>query len=152
MTIVKHCTTMPPTTQMGMEANAAPSFPMTPNTMSQPAHAKPAERDAQRVSAMTPLFWLKVVFGGDVKMHARSRVDAVGEQAALRARFEIGSLGRDHGRLARHRDIADSLGRAHKVPDKNGQEVRAVEADRKRRCPQEREPGASLTRKLFQYE
>ena len=72
MTIVKHCTTMPPTTQMGMEANAAPSFPMTPNTMSQPAHAKPAERDAQRVSAMTPLFWLKVVFGGDVKMHART--------------------------------------------------------------------------------
>lgn len=31
--------------------------------MSHAAHERPALRDAQRVSAMTPLFWLNVVLG-----------------------------------------------------------------------------------------
>ena len=40
--------------------------------MSQKAHANPAARDAQRVSAMIPLFCEKVVFGGDVIRHAKN--------------------------------------------------------------------------------
>ena len=34
-----------------------------PNTISHTAQATPALRDAQRVRAMTPLFWLNVVLG-----------------------------------------------------------------------------------------
>lgn len=42
--------------------------------MSQPAHARPAARLAQRVSEMTPLFCEKVVFGGVVMSVARSEL------------------------------------------------------------------------------
>mmetsp|Transcript_40069 Transcript_40069/g.111372 ORF Transcript_40069/g.111372 Transcript_40069/m.111372 type:complete len:341 (-) Transcript_40069:641-1663(-) len=70
-TIEKHISTRPPTTQIGIEDMIAPNLPMTPNRINQQAHAKPAARDAQRVSAMTPLFCEKVVFGGEVKTAAK---------------------------------------------------------------------------------
>ena len=57
-----------------MELNAAPSFPNTPNNISQNAHAKPADRDAHCVSAMTPLFCENVVLGGLVKRQARNEL------------------------------------------------------------------------------
>ena len=57
-----------------MELNAAPSFPNTPNNISQKAHEKPADRDAHCVSAMTPLFCENVVLGGLVKRQARNEL------------------------------------------------------------------------------
>merc|ERR1712100_396426 len=53
-TLAKHWSTRPPTTQMGIDVNAAPNFPNTPKRMSQKAHEKPADRDAHCVSEMTP--------------------------------------------------------------------------------------------------
>ena len=73
-TDAKHWSTRPPTTQIGIELNAAPSLPKTPKRISQKAHAKPAARDAHCVSLMTPLFCEKVVFGGLVKSVARNEL------------------------------------------------------------------------------
>mmetsp|Transcript_50018 Transcript_50018/g.161109 ORF Transcript_50018/g.161109 Transcript_50018/m.161109 type:complete len:205 (-) Transcript_50018:1017-1631(-) len=69
-TIVKHWRMTPPTIGIGMEAIAAPTLPKSPMKMSQPAHAKPAERDAHLVSAMMPLFCENVVLGGEPQRHA----------------------------------------------------------------------------------
>jgi hypothetical protein len=65
---------MPPITQIGMELNAAPNLPKTPKRINQNAHAKPADRDAHRVSAMMPLFCENVVFGGLVKRQAMNEL------------------------------------------------------------------------------
>jgi hypothetical protein len=73
-TLAKHWSTRPPTTQMGIDVNAAPSFPNTPNNISQKAHEKPADRDAHCVSEMTPLFCENVVLGGLVKRQARNEL------------------------------------------------------------------------------
>ena len=73
-TLAKHWSTRPPTTQMGIDVNAAPSFPKTPKRMSQNAHENPADRDAHCVSEMTPLFCEKVVLGGLVKRQARNEL------------------------------------------------------------------------------
>ena len=43
---------------------AAPSRSKQPSRMSQKQQAMPAAREAQRVMAITPLFWEKVVLGG----------------------------------------------------------------------------------------
>jgi hypothetical protein len=43
-----------------------PILPNTPNRKSQTAQAQPAWREATAVSAMTPLFWAKVVRGREV--------------------------------------------------------------------------------------
>ena len=59
---------------MGIDVNAAPSFPKTPKRMSQNAHENPADRDAHCVSEMTPLFCEKVVLGGLVKRQARNEL------------------------------------------------------------------------------
>ena len=47
---------------------------MIPKRINQNAHEKPADRDAHCVSAMTPLFCEKVVFGGLVKRQARNEL------------------------------------------------------------------------------
>ena len=47
---------------------------MTPKRINQNAHAKPADRDAHCVSAMTPLFCENVVLGGLVKRQARNEL------------------------------------------------------------------------------
>ena len=57
-----------------MELNAAPNLPKTPKRINQNAHAKPADRDAHRVSAMMPLFCENVVFGGLVKRQAMNEL------------------------------------------------------------------------------
>ena len=72
--MAKHCNTTPPTTQMGIDENAAPILPMTPKRINQNAQAKPAARDAHCVSWITPLFWENVVLGGDVKSAASSEL------------------------------------------------------------------------------
>ena len=47
---------------------------LLPNIISQKAHEKPTEREAQRVRAMSPLFCEKVVLGGEPKRAARSEL------------------------------------------------------------------------------
>ena len=46
------------------------TLPKMPMNMSQPAQAKPAERETQRVSARMPLFCEKVVLGGEPRAQA----------------------------------------------------------------------------------
>lgn len=47
----------PPRTGFGMARNTPESFPMMPNKMRKKQHQRPAARLAQRVIAITPLFW-----------------------------------------------------------------------------------------------
>mmetsp|Transcript_54216 Transcript_54216/g.172089 ORF Transcript_54216/g.172089 Transcript_54216/m.172089 type:complete len:219 (-) Transcript_54216:1052-1708(-) len=66
ITLANRKIVMPPSTQSGMEAITPANFPRTPKRISQMAHEMPAAREAQRVRAITPLFWEKVVLGGVV--------------------------------------------------------------------------------------
>ena len=120
-------------------------------------HEKPADRDAQRERAMTPLFCEKVVLGGVVKSAARkeltpsarsppwTRGELVGVGVGL------GLAGRgvhlDDARVVRrHLHVAHRLG-GHPVADEDGQEVCNVEADRDgavRPRPEEGERGRLL--------
>ena len=47
-----------------LQYTEVPSVSKQPSKISQKQQAMPAARDAQRVMAMTPLFWEKVVLGG----------------------------------------------------------------------------------------
>jgi len=92
-TIVKHCTMTPPTMGMGMEAMAAPILPKRPMMSSHAAQEKPAEREAQRVSAMMPLFWEKVVLGGEPMRHATMELTpSARTPPAMRASYSSGSV------------------------------------------------------------
>jgi hypothetical protein len=55
------------------------TFPRTPIQMSQMPQAMPARVEAHLVIEMTPLFWLKVVFGIDV-----ARLENIDESASAR--------------------------------------------------------------------
>ena len=54
---------IPPKTEAGMAVKAAANFEKMPMTMRKKQAAYPALRLAQRVKAMTPLFWAKVDIG-----------------------------------------------------------------------------------------
>ena len=71
-TFTKRKVVMPPMTQSGMAEMMPEILARTPKKMSQHPHATPAFLDAHLVSAMTPLFCEKVVFGGLVKSVARN--------------------------------------------------------------------------------
>lgn len=73
-TAVNAWRTRPPTTQIGIEAKAAPKCEKMPRQMSQKAHEKPTEREAQRVTGMRPQFCEKVVLGGEPKRAARNEL------------------------------------------------------------------------------
>ena len=72
MTLAKRKVVMPPSTQSGMDATTPPNLPMSPKRKRNTAQLRPAAREAHRVSAITPLFWEKVVFGA-VVISAASR-------------------------------------------------------------------------------
>ena len=57
----------PPRTGFGMARKTPESLPRTPKRMRKAQHQRPAVRLAQRVIAMTPLFWAKTERGVTVK-------------------------------------------------------------------------------------
>eukprot|EP00967_Tisochrysis_lutea_P140649 scaffold257331_cov27-Tisochrysis_lutea.AAC.2 len=126
-TIVKSCSTMPPTTQMGIEVKRPPTLPKMPNMMSQKAHEKPAEREAQR-----GVGWRGEEAGDE-------RVQTVGEEPALYARVDVRALliHRELRRDVRHANVADSLGGRDEEADEDGQEVLDSKAEREGLDPQE---------------
>mmetsp|Transcript_11358 Transcript_11358/g.13432 ORF Transcript_11358/g.13432 Transcript_11358/m.13432 type:complete len:201 (+) Transcript_11358:716-1318(+) len=62
-TLQKRNVVMPPITQSGMLEMMPDTLAKTPMSRSQIPQQTPARREAHLVSAMTPLFWLKVVLG-----------------------------------------------------------------------------------------
>jgi len=61
---------IPPRTEDGMATSAAANFENTPIMIRKKQQAYPAFRFAQRVRAITPLFWAKVDMGVMVKRQA----------------------------------------------------------------------------------
>ena len=57
---------IPPMTQSGMLEMMPATLENTPSKINHTPHANPARLEAHFVIPITPLFWLKVVFGGDV--------------------------------------------------------------------------------------
>lgn len=62
-TDAKRKVVIPPRTEAGIATSAAENLEKTPMTMRKKQAKYPAVRLAQRVSAMTPLFWAKVDMG-----------------------------------------------------------------------------------------
>ena len=56
-TFAKRNAVMPPSTQSGMVVMNAAILAKSPKKINHAAQAIPAQRDAQRVNAITPLFW-----------------------------------------------------------------------------------------------
>jgi hypothetical protein len=61
MTDPKRKVVTPPRTGLGIERNTPDSLPRTPYRIKKQAQMTPAFRFAQRVKAITPLFWAKIL-------------------------------------------------------------------------------------------
>lgn len=64
-----------------MVVTQPPTLARTPKAMSQMPQAMPAQREAHRVSAITPLFCAKVVLGSVIAMAPKNELQPARTQA-----------------------------------------------------------------------